>query len=184
MLFLIQFEFFSHIFNKITPLFVQIVVLLKLCSNMTFVLFIVSSNLRFPLLENLDFKPSLPRPLLPQIFIKFFDGFVLELFAFRLSLLLEVWLLSTQPSQRLHQRRLKYFHDSSLRYDQTLDHGLLTLGVTGRLHLCLLKVIIRFEGGFFWHPDYFTHFNTGTDWASSTDTLHTLHYYWSLGRRD
>lgn len=57
-------KFSSHCLKKQRPRLVKQLVFFKLSPHVAFVLFVMSCDLRFPLLENFNFKTSFSRPLL------------------------------------------------------------------------------------------------------------------------
>ena len=58
-------------------MFFEHVELFELGAHVSFVLLVVSGDLRFPLLEHFDFEATLARPLLPQVFVELLNRFVL-----------------------------------------------------------------------------------------------------------
>jgi hypothetical protein len=109
------------------------------------ILFIVCGDFRLTLLINFDLEPTFTRPLLPQILIKLFNGFVGELLDFLGCLLLIQLLLGHDPRETRHESILQDFYDLVNRDLQAALHGWITLWVAWWLHLCLLKEIIWLE---------------------------------------
>lgn len=64
MLFFVSFELCADTFKRKCPLVLEKIVLFKAGAYVSFVLFVVLSNLRFSFLKNFDFETSLSRPLL------------------------------------------------------------------------------------------------------------------------
>ena len=94
-------ELGSHDLYDRLPLLLERVVLLELQANMAFVFLVVGTNFALSLLEDLNLKSALSRPLLAQVFIKLLDRFVLEVFDFLSYLLLIQLVFSHDPSKCL-----------------------------------------------------------------------------------
>lgn len=96
-------ELCRQLLYDVVPLFVETVVLFQLGSHVSLVLLVVGRDFGLPLLENLDFEPTFPGPLLPQVFVELFNRFVLELFNFLKDLLLVELLLGHDPGKGLQE---------------------------------------------------------------------------------
>ena len=70
-------EFCSYVLEGQSPLFLQHVVFLETATHVSLVLLVMFSDLRFALLEDLDFKATFPWPLLSQVLVKLLNRLVL-----------------------------------------------------------------------------------------------------------
>ena len=61
------------VLNAEIPLFIKQVVLLKACAHLTLILLVMRGDLTLALLEDLNFKAALARPLESQVLFEFFD---------------------------------------------------------------------------------------------------------------
>ena len=73
MLFLVGLELNADALKGNGPLILQVVVLFETVTYVSLVVLVVLGDLRFALLEHLNFKSTLPWPLLSKVLIKFFD---------------------------------------------------------------------------------------------------------------
>jgi len=94
-----ELKFSSHCLKKQGPRLIKQLVLFKLGTHVAFVLFVVSCDLRLPLLEDFNFEASFSWPLLAQVFIKFFHRLVLKFLALGDSLLFVKLFVRLQPRE-------------------------------------------------------------------------------------
>lgn len=127
------------------PLFIEQVVLFEAGAYLTLVLLVMRGDLTLALLEDLDFEPTLARPLQSQVLLELLNRLILTLLAISDTLRLVVLFLGHQPREGGEETIGKDLDDASMRDDQISVDALGAIGVLGRLHFRLLDIIVGEE---------------------------------------
>jgi len=112
---------------------------------MPFVLLVVSTYLRLPLLEDLDFESTFSRPLFSQIFVKLFNRLVLKFLAFTRCLEGVVLFFGLEPSEVLLHSLLQNLGYLLRRYQEASMQSLGSIWVLRHRFICFLHVIVHQE---------------------------------------